>query len=396
MNDGPFSSRTRWDRGLNPLAERLAARRAAGEPVLDLTESNPTRAGFAYPEQAILEAISGGESMRYVPDPRGIRPAREAVAGWYARRGRTIDPDHVVLCASTSEAYAWLFKTLCEEGDEILCPAPSYPLFDFLAKAEDVRLVSYPLEYDGRWSLHIEDLAARCTPRTRGVIIVQPNNPTGSYLSPLEIGQLGSFCAGRGLPILSDEVFSDYAFENVPGAMPSALDLSGPLTFTLGGLSKAVGLPQMKLSWIVVGGPEPAREEALARLEILGDTYLSVNTPVQVGLARILEAGEAVGRQIQERVAGNRALLRLARGAAAPWDVLVADGGWYAVLSIPRVMTDDQWALTLLERDAVYVHPGHYFDFAADGYLVVSLLCDREDFIEGTRRIAERIEAALR
>ncbi len=396
MNDQTFSSRTRWDRGLNPLAERLSARRASGEPVLDLTESNPTRAGFAYPEQDILGAISGDGALRYAPDPRGLRSAREAVAGWYGRRGRTVDPDHVVLCASTSEAYGWLLKVLCENGDEILCPAPSYPLFDFLAKAEDVRLCSYPLEYDGRWSLHIEDLATRCTPHTRGVIIVQPNNPTGSYLSPVEIERLSAFCVDRGLVVISDEVFADYAFENVPGAMPSALDLAGPLTFTLGGLSKAVGLPQMKLSWIIVGGPPGLREEALARLEILGDTYLSVNTPVQVGLERILAVGESVGRQIKERVAGNRALLRLARGADAPWDILTADGGWYAVLSVPRVMSDERWALALLERDGVYVHPGHYFDFAADGYLVVSLLCERGAFVEGVRRIVARIEAELR
>jgi aspartate/methionine/tyrosine aminotransferase len=289
-----------------------------------------------------------------------------------------------------------MFKVLCENGDEVLCPAPSYPLFDFLAKAEDVRLGSYPLEYDSRWSMHVEDLAARCTPHTRGVIIVQPNNPTGSYLSPLEMERLGALCVDRRLVVISDEVFADYAFENVPGAMPSALDLTGPLTFTLGGLSKAVGLPQMKLSWIIVGGPPGLREEALARLEILGDTYLSVNTPVQVGLERILAVGESVGRQIKERVAGNRALLRLARGADAPWDILAADGGWYAVLSVPRVMSDEQWALMLLEHDGVYVHPGHYFDFAADGYLVLSLLCERSAFVVGVRKIVARIEAELR
>jgi alanine-synthesizing transaminase len=395
MTEQTFSVRTRWDRSLNPLAERLAARRAIGESILDLTESNPTRAGFAYPERAILEALAAPEAMRYAPDPRGLRSAREAVARWYARRGRLVSPDRIILCASTSEAYAWLFKLLCEDGDEVLAPAPSYPLFDFLARAEDVQLGSYPLEYEGRWALHVEDLAARCGERTRGVIIVQPNNPTGSVLSPLEMERLGAHCASEGLAIISDEVFSDYAFENVPGAMPSAVDLDGPLTFTLGGLSKAAGLPQMKLSWIVAGGPDALREEALARLEILGDTFLSVNTPVQAGLDRILEAGEEVSRQIKERVAGNRALLRLARDSDAAWDVLVADGGWYAVVSLPRVMTDEDWAVTLLDRDGVYVHPGHYFDFAADGFLVVSLLPRREEFAEGVRRIAARVKEVV-
>lgn len=391
MNEARFSSRTRWDRGLNPLAARLAERRLEGAEILDLTESNPTRADLAYPEQDILGAISRPTALRYSPDPRGILSAREAVAAWVARRGRAVEPERIVLCASTSEAYAWIFKLLCEDGDEILTPAPSYPLFDFLARAEDVRLASYPLEYDGRWALHIDDLASRCGERTRGVIVVQPNNPTGSYLSPHEIARLGDHCAEAGLAIISDEVFSDYAFENIPGAMPSAIDLDGPLTFTLGGLSKAAGLPQMKLSWIIVGGPAAAREEALARLEILGDTFLSVNTPVQVGLERILEVGEQVGLQIKERVAGNRALLRLARPADAAWDILAADGGWYAVLSVPRVMTDEEWAVALLDRDGVYVHPGRYFDFVRDGFLVVSLLPRREVFIEGVRRIAARI-----
>jgi hypothetical protein len=303
-------------------------------------------------------------------------------------------------------------KLLCDPGDEILIPAPGYPLFDFLAKAEDVQLGRYALEYDGRWSVDLISLQRRCGPRTRAVVVVQPNNPSGSSLSGEELDALGGFCASRGLALIADEVFADYPFEGAPGSHPSVLDLRGPITFTLGGLSKAVGLPQMKLSWIAVGGqdafgpsrataPATARgildraasvDDALARLEVLGDTFLSVNTPIQHAARRILEAGSVVQEQIRQRVRENRAHLLSLRGDASSWECLAAEGGWYAVLRVPRVMGDEELALTLLDRDRVYIHPGHFFDFATEGYLVISLLPHGVDFREGTSRLVARLD----
>jgi alanine-synthesizing transaminase len=392
MGSPSFSSRTHWDVSLNRLAQRHAELSRAGEPILDLTESNPTRCGFAYPSEDILAALAGPESLVYVPDPLGLRSAREAVGVYYQVRGRAgIDPESIVLCASTSEAYSWLMKLLCEPGDQLLIPAPSYPLFDFLAQIEEVGLERYPLEYEGRWALDLDALADRCGPRTRAVVAVQPNNPTGSFLTTDELVELARFCASRGLALISDEVFADYPFEGAPGSRASALDLSLPLTFTLGGLSKAVGLPQMKLSWIVAGGDGQSRDEALARLEVLGDTFLSVNTPIQRAAGRILQAGAAVQEEIRRRVRSNRSALLSLRGADSTWECLAAEGGWYAVLRVPRVMTDEAWALALLERDRVYVHPGHFFDFATDGHLVVSLLPREEIFREGVSRLVARM-----
>jgi alanine-synthesizing transaminase len=416
MDSARFSSRTDWDVSLNPLARRHAEMMSAGEPIIDMTESNPTRCGFIYPGAEILAALAAPSSLEYAPDPRGSRTAREAVAASYAGRGRSgIDPDRILLCASTSEAYSWLMKLLCDPGDEILIPAPGYPLFDFLAKVEEVRLERYPLEYDGRWSLEMDLLARHCGPRTRAVVVVQPNNPTGSYLSAGELTELGRFCASRGLAIISDEVFADYPFEHVSESQPSALDLRSPLAFTLGGLSKAVGLPQMKLSWIVVSGgaeegpfgagsagnasPTPrvskaasSADEALARLEVLGDTFLSVNTPIQRALPRILEIGTSVQEEILHRVRANRArLLSASRGESA-WEALASEGGWYAVLRVPRLLTDEDLALVLLDRDRVFVHPGTFFDFASDGHLVVSLLPREELFREGISRIIARLD----
>jgi alanine-synthesizing transaminase len=408
-----YSLRTQWDLSMNPLARRREELLRAGESIIDLTESNPTRCGFTYPAEEILAALATPASLAYIPDPRGGLSARQAIAAYHAGRARTrVSPERIVLCASTSEAYSWLMKLLCDPGDEILIPAPGYPLFDFLAKVEDVRLGRYALEYDGRWTVDLGSLERRCGPRTRAVVVVQPNNPTGSFLSREELADLGALCASRGLALIADEVFADYPFEGSPGSHPSVLDVKGPVTFTLGGLSKAVGLPQMKLSWIVVGGqeapastrataPEIAREvngraagvdDALARLEVLGDTFLSVNTPIQHGLRRILEAGAVVQEEIRRRVRENRTHLISLRADTSSWECLAADGGWYAVLRAPRVMGDEELALTLLDRDRVYVHPGHFFDFATEGYLVISLLPHGVDFREGTSRLVARLD----
>ncbi len=387
-----FTSRTAWRRDSNPLARRLAELIAAGAPIIDLTESNPTRCGFAYPAQAIREAISLPEGLSYAPDPRGALSARQAIAARFAARGIKVSPEQLVLTASTSEAYAWLFKLLCEEGDEVLIPAPGYPLFDFIARLEGVKLSRYPLVYDGGWRLDADALASAIGRRTRAVIVVQPNNPTGSFLDGGEIERLRSICATRGMAIISDEVFADYSYEEAGLSLARAGDGEpSVLTFTLGGLSKSAGLPQMKLSWIAITGPVPERDEALQRLEVIGDTFLSVATPVQAGLPRLLAAGESVRDQIRDRVRANRAWLRVAPAVGAAWSCLDADGGWYAVLRVPRVMSDEEWGMTLLEQDRVHLHPGYLFDFPGEGYLVVSLLPEPAVFRDGIRRLDARI-----
>lgn len=398
MQSHSFASRTGWHREPNPLARRLAELTALGEAILDLTESNPTRCGFVYPAEEIRTAIALPDSLTYAPDPRGLPCAREAIAARLAARGVPISPERLILTSSTSEAYAWLFKLLCDEGDEVLIPAPSYPLFDFIAQLEGVRIGHYPLVYDGGWRLDADALSAAAGARTRAVVVVQPNNPTGSFLDGREIEHLRSICSARGLAVISDEVFADYAYEEggLSLASTAAASEHEVLTFALGGLSKAIGLPQMKLSWIAVTGPNGAREEALHRLEVIGDTFLSVATPVQIGLPRLLAAGEKVRDPIRDRVRANRAWLRVAPGQTAAWSCLDSEGGWYAVLRVPRLMTDEEWGTTLLERDRVHVHPGYLFDFPSEGYLVVSLLPEPNLFMEGIRRIAARIEATMR
>lgn len=418
-----FSARTEWERAPTPLARRFAElQREMGSPgmaglesgaagaaagradaasgseatnrarLIDLTESNPTRAGFTYPEDVVREAIARPRSLLYEPEPLGLVRAREAVAG---RIGA--EPGRIVLTSSTSEAYAWLFKLLCEPGagDEVLIPSPSYPLFDYIAQVEGVKVVRYPLMYEGgRWRLEIDDLARAAGAQVRAIIIVQPNNPTGSALDDDDLSALDRFCAGRGLSIISDEVFADYPFADggTIASLTRSPSASSSLTFTLGGLSKAAGLPQMKLSWIVAGGPAAAREEALARLEIIGDTFLSVGTPVQHAAGTLLDAGMDVRRQILHRVRANRELAaNICRRPGSILELLGADGGWYAVLRLPRVRSEEEWALELLEEDGVYVHPGYLFDFDGDGYLVVSLLPMEAAFAEGIERIAARV-----
>ncbi len=383
-----LSSRTEFDSTPNALARLLAELSIAGETILDLTDSNPTRCGFDYPPE-ILEAMGERGNLIYDPAPLGMRRAREAVAAVRP----AVDPDHVVLTASTSEAYAWLFKLLCEPGEEILVPTPSYPLFEFIARLEGVRLVSYPLVYEDRWQIDFGEIERRIGSKTRGLIVVHPNNPTGSYLDNEEIDRLHEVCSRERIPIVSDEVFFDYPL--VVGAHPhQSLSIGdGPLTFVLGGLSKQVGLPQMKLSWILVSGPEEERREALSRIELIGDTFLSVGTPIQRGLDQVLDLGVRVRSQILRRIRGNLRSLRRARGDAASWEVLRVEGGWTVVLRLPRIVSDEEWALSLLREDHLLVQPGYFYDFASEGHLVLSLLPEPGRFEEGVRRIASRIAA---
>ncbi len=343
--------------------------------MLDLTESNPTRAGFEYPREEILDALADPRALRYDPDPKGLLSAREAVASYYG----DIPVSRILLTASTSEAYSYLFKLLCDPGDEILSPRPSYPLFEFLGGLESVRVVQYPLRYDGVWHIDFDALERAITPRTRAIVVVNPNNPTGSFLKRDEWARLQTL----GVPILSDEVFSDYAFSPDDSRVRSLTGGSEALTFSMSGLSKIAALPQMKLGWIVAGGP--GHEAALERLELIADTYLSVATPVQIALPQLLTASIGVRAQILDRTRANLALLRR---STVPLHV---EGGWYATLQVPRTRGEEEWAMALLDQHDVLVQPGFYFDFESEAFLVLSLLTPPDIFAEGLRRLLEEI-----
>ena len=365
-----FSSRLDW----NFQTNRLSALLKTKQRVLDLTESNPTRAGLEYPGR-ILEALADPRALRYDPEPRGLLSAREAVAKYYG----DVPASRILLTASTSEAYAYLFKLLCDPGDEILSPRPSYPLFEFLAGLESVRVVQYPLRYDGAWHIDFHALERAITPRTRAIVVVNPNNPTGSFLKLEERSRLEQF----GIPIVSDEVFSDYAFFPDNSRVTSLTKATESLTFSMSGLSKIAALPQMKLGWIVAGGP--GHEAALDRLELIADTYLSVATPVQIALPRLLEASVQLRAQIAKRTQAN---LMLLRSLARPMHV---EGGWYAILQVPRTKSEEEWALHLLDRRDVLVQPGFYFDFQSEAFLVLSLLTQPEIFAEGLKRVMNEV-----
>jgi hypothetical protein len=379
-----FSSRLDWSQHPNRLSALREKKRLAGALVLDLSESNPTRAGLDYPQSEILAALADASALRYHPAPRGIASAREAVAGYYRLRRDQISPDNVLLTASTSEAYAYLFKLLANPGDEILAPRPSYPLFELLAGLESVKIRQYLLRYDGVWHVDFDALEQAITPRTRGIVAVNPNNPTGSFLKRAELDHLDSLAARRGLAVLSDEVFRDYAFGEDAGRVSTLAGDRRALTFSMSGLSKIAGLPQMKLGWIVASGPRSA--EALDALELIADTYLSVSTPVQVALPRLLGLSNGILQQVRERTASNLARLREAiHGSAAT--LLRAEGGWYAVLQVPRTRTEEEWTLKLLEESDVLVQPGFFFDFESEAFLVLSLLPEPATFAEGVGRL---------
>jgi len=387
-----FSARFPWDLRPNRLTQLLAGKSRRSARILDLTESNPTHAGFTYPPQ-ILRAFDNAEALRYQPAPAGALPAREAVAAYYNARGSRVEAAHILLTASTSEAYAYLFKLLTNPGDQVLVPRPSYPLFDYLANMESVEVRQYPLVYDGGWAIDAEGLASAVTGRTRAVVLVDPNNPTGSYVKRAELDAVVRLCRERNLALLSDEVFSDYAFAPDAARAGTLAEVTGCLTFAMSGLSKIAGLPQMKLGWIAVNGPADLRREALEKLEWIADTYLSVSTPVQCAAPALLAAGEEVQRQIRARCGAN---LKLARQALAgsPANVLAVEGGWYIILQVPRVRSEEEWSLDLLEREDVLVQPGFFYDFESEAYLVVSLLTAPAIFAEGIGRLRRQVADA--
>ncbi len=374
----------------NAFSQVLAALTARGAPLVDLTESNPTRAAIPYPAD-VLASLADPAALQYDPHPFGLPRARAAVAADHARRSALVNPDDVVLTASTSEAYSWLFKLLCDPGDAVAVPQPSYPLFDHLTSLEGVRVHPYALTYDGRWSIDFDTLAA-APDRTRAVLIVSPNNPTGSYVSTAEVRELVRLCSQRGWALIADEVFADYPLDQADPATDIARR-ADVLSFSLGGLSKTVGLPQLKLAWIVIGGPTPDRARARDGIELIADTFLSVGTPVQVAASRLLAAGAAVRGAIHDRVRHNLTVLRAAGRRFASCDVLTVEGGWSAIIRVPSTRTEEALVLDLLEREHVAVHPGYFFDFPREAYLVVSLLPEPRQFAPAIERVLRRASA---
>jgi len=444
-----FSERTNWKLAQNRLTQALAEVRAGGGKVLDLTASNPTRVGLEYDSRAILQALGSARALDYDPQAKGLREAREAVAGYYRDRsgrgerdvasnvsttGCEVDPERIVLTTSTSEGYSFVFRLLCNAGDELLVPKPSYPLFEFLADLQDVKVVPYPLIYDHGWQMDFPSLEKAMTARTRGVVVVHPNNPTGSYVKAGELELLNGFCRERRLVLVVDEVFLDYGLETSGAKAPAAeehnrsAESAAPpksrargntgspsprsgqalhlgrddsaqinvgsfagnrevLTFTLSGVSKISGLPQMKVAWVVTSGPQKLVEAAMGRLEVIADTYLSMNAPVQWAVPVLLEQRKTIKRQLMERVRANLAELDRQLAGQKACSRLSVEGGWYAVLRVPVTRSDEELAIELVREKRVLVHPGHFYDFPGDGYLVLSLITERAEFGEGIGRV---------
>jgi alanine-synthesizing transaminase len=385
-----FSSRSRFTAAPNRITSALAAFHRSGRALCDLTESNPTRVDGLSPSAAELDRVLADPRVaRYAPEPFGLRAARETLCDDLHARGFTLDVSSILLTASTSEAYCYLLKLLCDPGDSVLVPAPSYPLFDVLAQLEQVRLIPYRLAYDGEWHVDVPALRAACEPRTRAIVTVHPNNPTGSFLKRSELRELASL----DLPILSDEVFADYALRADATRAESALEVADrTLVFRLGGLSKAAALPQLKLAWTAFAGPKPLVDEARARLENIADAYLSPGTQVQLALAKLLSLSGEVRARIVRRVRQNLEQLTRALADSAA-SVLAVEGGWYAIVRLPSTLDDEEWALTLLERDGVLVQPGYYYDLVAGTYVVISLIGDPAVTAEGCIRLAARVDA---
>jgi aspartate/methionine/tyrosine aminotransferase len=389
MAASKFSARTNWDTTETEWSKLLRKRRAVGLPIFDLTASNPTRCGFEYDQEAILNRLGNLGALQYDPDPKGLPAARQAVAAYYAEHGATIDPERVILTTSTSEAYSFLFRLLCDPGDEVLIAQPSYPLFDFLAAMEDVRLTPYPLFYDHGWHLDPEALRRKITSRTRALVVVHPNNPTGHFTKAREREVLEHICAKHRLALIVDEVFLDYQLDEVP---PEPTFVSGAhpaMTFALSGLSKIAALPQMKAAWMACCGPEAELSEAITRLEVIGDTFLSMNAPVQLAMPFWLAGSPSIQGQILVRIRSNLQVLDEILAGQSLVSRLVAEAGWYAVLRVPARLGNAESAWRLLKEYGTAVHSGDSFGFGQSGWLVVSLLCPEDDFRRGAVSITD-------
>jgi alanine-synthesizing transaminase len=382
-----FSDRTNWKLTRNRLSETLDEVRSGGARVLDLTLSNPTRAGLFYDEARILQSLASPQALDYDPQPKGLASARAAVAEYYrATHGiQSLDPERLLLTTSTSEGYSFVLRLLCNPGDELLVPKPSYPLFEFLADLQDVKLVPYPLVYDHGWQMDFPSLQKMTTERTRGVVVVHPNNPTGSFVHPNEQKSLNRFCGEHGLAVIADEVFLDYGHDRA--ARQSFAANPDVLTFTLSGVSKISALPQMKLAWVITSGPTAEVEAAESRLEIIADTYLSMNAPIQLATPVLLEQRENIQEQLLDRVLANLKELDRQLARQTSCQRLNVEAGWYVILRVPVTQTDEELAIDLLRRKSVLLHPGHFYDFPSDGYLVLSLITQIEEFAEALHRI---------
>lgn len=378
-----FSRRTSWNLRPNALASRIESLRAQGAQLIDLTDSNPTRCELAYPSEAIASAIRSAALLTYEPEPRGLLAARQAISAHLARKEVCVDPEHLIICSGTSDAYGYLFKLLCNPGDSVLVPNPSYPLFDFLTGLEAVEARPYRLRFEDGWAVQADTLAEAADATTRAVLVVSPGNPTGAFLKRSELRAVETLCADRGWALIVDEVFADYAFGDDADRVATVAGRPSPaLTFALSGFSKLAGLPQLKVSWLSASGPAQLRDEALHRLEIVADTYLSASPILQSSIAQLLPLSARIQSQIRSRVAENRAALLRAQAVEARWSVLPSEGGWCAVIRIPDDRSEETICLQLLEH-GVIVHPGYFFDFPSGSHLIVSLIPPRDAFTRG-------------
>jgi len=390
-----FSDRTNWRLSPNALTRAIEEARTAGRKVLDLTISNPTEAGVRPDPEIVLGALANPKAMGYDPQPRGLLEARQAVCGYYRESHEVVDldPDRLILTTSTSEAYSYVFRLLCNPGDEVLVPKPSYPLFEFLADLADVRLVPYPLLYDHGWQIDFDSLYKAATARSRAVILVHPNNPTGSYVSVAETSALNLFCRDYNLALIVDEVFLDYSHDGTERR--SFASNAEALTFTLSGVSKISALPQMKLAWVATSGPKEIVAEAGARLEIIADTFLSLNAPVQLAASVLLDQRKQIQPILLDRLRVNLGELDAQLAANPACARLQVEGGWYAVLRVPIRGTDEDLAIDLLRKMGVIVHPGHFYDFPSEGHLVLSLITEPANFRAGVSRLLQMVEAGI-
>jgi len=384
-----FSQRSGFDRGPNRVAIALQEARQSDRALIDLTLSNPTLAHLPYDAEALSRALHHRESLAYRPEPLGLLSAREAIASHHKDRGVSIRPDRICLTASTSEAYAYLLKLLCDPEDDVLVPQPSYPLFEHLATLESVRLKPYRLRYEEQWRIDIDEIKRSTTERTRAIVVVSPNNPTGSYVKRDELEALGELA----VPIISDEVFAGYPLVDDPTRVESALQTDQTLVFSLFGLSKLAALPQLKLSWLCINGPEPQVLEARERLELIADTFLSVNTAVQLAVPRILKSYHRLSDAIRARTQRNLDKLRRLQCAASLLDL---EGGWYATLQLPNIKSDEKWAVELVQKAGVSVYPGYFFDFEQPSVVVISLIVPEALFDQGVQRLAARVDVATK
>jgi alanine-synthesizing transaminase len=385
-----YSHRLPWSQPPNLYSERISALRKSAVQILDLSRSNPTLVGLSNPDAQIAAALAGVDTLVYSPDPTGEMVARQSISRYYAQRGARVEPERIVLTASTSEAYSHLFKLICDSGDEILVPVPSYPLFEYLAGLECVRVVPYHLRYDGAWHIDFADLRQRITNHSKVVIVVNPNNPTGSFLKRPEAEELLELASEYEMAVISDEVFADYAFASDPERVDTLSDSEEALVFCLNGLSKSTGMPQLKLGWIVVSGPGLAIVDALHHLELILDTYLSVGTPVQRALPALFRIGESVQAELRNRVLTNLDILRVSL-RDSPVSLLNVEAGWSAILQIPRTRGEQEWLIALLEEEHVIAQPGFFFDMPSEAFLVLSLITPSLELETGVFRLLDLV-----